>query len=182
MADLMLSGDGDMQAVFANTQRVAPMQGQGGVTYLGLLFLIAFAGILASTTGVLWSSAQQRWKERELLFVGNEFRRAIQLYYQQTPGTVKRYPAKLEDLLKDTRQLTTQRYLRRLYNDPMTSSQEWGLVEAPGGGIMGVYSKSTATPFKQANFKERDADFEKAKIYADWKFVYVPILTHSPMY
>jgi hypothetical protein len=49
-----------------------------------------------------------------------------------------------------------------------------GLVEAPGGGIMGVYSPSEAAPIKSANFRERDQALLEAKTYADWKFTYSP--------
>jgi hypothetical protein len=68
----------------------------------------------------------------------------------------------------------TQRHLRRLYPDPLTGSNEWGLVRAPDGGIAGVHSLSTARPLKAAGFKLRDAEFEGAASYADWKFTHAP--------
>ena len=45
-----------------------------GFTYIGLLLLIAFMGISLAATGVVWSKVQQRQKERQLLFSGNQFR------------------------------------------------------------------------------------------------------------
>jgi hypothetical protein len=116
----------------------------------------------------------QRDKERELLFVGNEFRKAIGLYYERTPGGAKQYPKKLEDLLLDKRQTSVARYLRRLYVDPLTGKKEWGLVKGAGETIMGVYSLSAEVPIKTGNFDETDKDFEGKGSYAEWAFVYLP--------
>jgi type II secretory pathway pseudopilin PulG len=145
-----------------------------GFTYLGVLFFVATMGVMLAATGTLWSTASQREKERELLFVGNEFRKAIGAYYERTPGTVKRYPPTLNDLLKDNRQLTTVRHLRRIYPDPLTATPEWGIIPAPDNGVMGVYSLSKQSAIKRANFLLRDASFEKAGNYSQWRFVYEP--------
>jgi len=67
-----------------------------------------------------------------------------------------------------------QRYLRKIYRDPITGKVQWGLVEAPGGGIMGVYSLSRDAPIKKAGFAEQQEGFGEAGDYADWKFVYQP--------
>ena len=115
---------------------------QSGFTYLAILFAIAIAGVVLAETGINWSQAGQREKERELLFVGNQFRQAIALYYERTPGAAKSYPAKLEELLADGRYNPPQHYLRKLYRDPVTNLQKWGLIIAPEGGIMGVHSLS----------------------------------------
>lgn len=150
---------------------------QNGVTYLGLLFAVALAGVALAATGLLWSTERQREREQELLFAGNQLRQAIASYYIRSPGLVKRYPAKLDDLLKDDRMLSVRRHLRRIYVDPITSLREWGVVMAPEGGVMGVYSLSSAKPLKQAGFSARDAGFEGAARYSEWKFVYRPVLT-----
>lgn len=145
-----------------------------GFTYLVILFFVAIMGAILAVTGVMWSTAQQREKERDLLFVGNEFRKAIADYYERTPGTIKRYPNSFNDLLKDNRQLATVRYLRRIYVDPITAESEWGTVHAPDGGIMGVYSLSTEPPLKHSGFLRRDSSFERADTYAKWRFIYEP--------
>ncbi len=147
---------------------------QSGFTYLTILFVIAIMGVLAAEVGIRWSQESQREKERQLLFVGNQFRHAIALYYERTPGSVKRYPNKLEDLLTDERYGTTQHYLRRIYTDPLTNSAQWGLVMAPEGGIMGVHSSSDAMPIKSANFRLADQDFAGKSKYSDWTFSYRP--------
>lgn len=151
-----------------------PVVANLGFTYLGLLFFIAIMSITLAMAAILWSFAQQRETERELLFVGNQFRRAIGLYYERTPGTVKRYPGRLEDLLQDNRYVTTQRYLRQIYRNPVTGKADWGLVLAPDGGVMGVYSMSEAAAIKTGNFRFEDRALEGAAKYSEWRFVYVP--------
>jgi type II secretory pathway pseudopilin PulG len=145
---------------------------QGGFTYIGILIAVALVGLSLAVTGEVWQTTVQREKERELLFVGDEIRRAIAQYYESTPGTGKQFPKSLDDLLRDNRYPTTRRYLRKVYPDPMTGRREWGLVKGPGDGIMGVYSLSTKTPLKRANFPAQYAAFESAESYAAWLFAY----------
>jgi len=149
---------------------------QAGFTYVAMLIAVAVIGVGLAATSEIWSQSRQREQEQELLFVGDQFRQAIALYYQRTPGAAKQYPAKLEDLLQDKRYLNTQRYLRKPYADPMTGKTEWGLVTAPGGGIMGVYSLSNASPIKRGGFRQRDRTFEGATTYQEWRFLYEPAL------
>jgi type II secretory pathway pseudopilin PulG len=151
-----------------------------GFTYLLALFAVAVAGAMLAAGSVVWHHEAQRAREQELRFVGDEIRRAIGLFYERAPGGAKRYPRSLEDLLRDDRYLVTRRYLRRIYRDPLTAQPQWGLVPAPGGGIMGVYSLSEATPLKIDGFDEADKAFTGAQHYADWKFVYVPALITQP--
>ena len=146
----------------------------GGFTYLALLFILAIMGALWAVAGVLYSSAQQRDRERELLAVGNEIRSAIGNYYERTPGSVKRYPLTLEALLLDNRFLGKVRHLRRLYPDPMTGKMDWGLIRAADGGVMGVHSISEKAPIKRSGFRQRDAGFQAATRYGEWRFVYKP--------
>jgi len=141
---------------------------------MGALITIGVLGAGLAAYGELASHAAQREKERELLFAGNQFRQAIGAYYERTPGAVKRFPQKLEDLLEDKRHPMPQRYLRKMYRDPMTGERQWGVIDAPGGGIMGVYSLSEARPIKAAGFAARDSTLADSARYADWTFSYVP--------
>jgi len=140
-----------------------------GFTYLTVLFIVAILGGGLALVGEMWETAAQREKEAELLFTGHQYRAAIERYYLSGPQ--RQYPRALEDLLKDARMPETRRYLRRLYADPMASKGEWGLVKAPDGGILGVYSLSEEATFKRANFMRRDAALAGAMKYSDWKFV-----------
>lgn len=146
----------------------------GGFTYVALLLGVAVLGVGLAATGEVWSLAQQREQEAELLFVGNQYRRAIGQYFRNTPGGGQRYPERLEDLLEDNRYPMPKRYLRRLYADPLTGRAEWGFIEAPGGGIMGIYSLSKKKPVKRAQFAARDRIFNEASGYDEWRFIYEP--------
>ena len=152
---------------------------QQGFTYLALLIAVAMTAGALAAAGAVYSQAMQREKERELLFAGDQIRQAIALYYWRTPGGAHQYPKSLEALLEDQRWPVTQRYLRKLYRDPLTNTREWGIVEAPGGGIAGVYSKSEEAPIKTANFPARYATFEEARTYTDWKFVFTPEIPNA---
>lgn len=145
---------------------------QSGFTYVAVLILVATLGAVSAAFGELTSHAAQRDREQDLLFVGNEYRRAITSYYQHTPGAINRYPVSLEDLLEDRRYPVPVRHLRRLYRDPVTGGSEWGLVQAPEGGIMGVYSLSSEEPIKSGGFAYRDRALEGAAKYSDWRFVH----------
>jgi type II secretory pathway pseudopilin PulG len=151
-----------------------------GFTYLAVLFLVAIMGAVLAATATVWHTLAQRDKERELLYVGHEFRSAIGLYYERTPGAAKQFPKKLDDLLEDKRQTTLARYLRKRYIDPLTASKEWGLVPGPGETIMGVYSLARAVPVKTGNFDEVDKNFAGASSYQEWKFVYAPKIATPP--
>jgi type II secretory pathway pseudopilin PulG len=151
----------------------------GGHTLLGVMVLLVLVGLALGQAGELWSHARQRDKERELLKVGDEFRRAIQQYYNQSPGLVKQYPPTLEALLKDDRFPVTRRHLRKLYPDPITGSQNWGLVKS-SGGITAVYSISDDSPLKKKHFPVVYEGFEDKNDYGDWKFGYVPVPVAVP--
>jgi len=143
-----------------------------GFTYIGLLIAVAFIGVALAAVGTVWSQTRQREKERELLFVGGQFRQAIDQYYENPPpGKNKQFPKKLEDLLQDDRFPFARRYLRKIYPDPMTGSVEWGLLRGADKSIVGVYSLSDSAPLKTANFDITDAALADKQHYYEWHFV-----------
>jgi type II secretory pathway pseudopilin PulG len=144
-----------------------------GYAYLALLFAVVLMGSAMSGAAAFWSAEQKRERERELLHIGHKFREAIGRYYNRSPG-IKQYPQSLEALLHDTRFPVPQRYLREIYIDPFTNERNWGVIEAPTGGIMGVHSLSEQFSRKIANFDERDQDFKDKRLHGEWVFVYVP--------
>lgn len=66
----------------------------------------------------------ERDKEQLLIDRGEQYKRAIQLYFV----TYKKYPARLEDL-ENTNNI---RFLRRRYVDPFTGKDEWRLIHTNG--------------------------------------------------
>lgn len=142
---------------------------QGGFTYLMALFVVAILGTGLALAGEVWETSVKREREAELLYAGHQYRAAIARYFLSGPQ--RQYPRSLEELLEDPRRPGTERYLRKLYPDPITG-EAFGLVKAPDGGIVGVHSTSEAAPLKTAGFRPRDAALEGAKKYSDWKFVH----------
>ncbi len=145
-----------------------------GFTYLWLLLAMALIGVGLAAAAEIAGTAIRRDKEADLLFVGDQFVRAIALYRASSPVGTPQFPQRLEDLLADKRFPNVRRHLRRVYPDPMTGSADWGLVRAANGGITGVYSRSTAQPTKVANFPKGYEAFAGAASYGDWVFAYAP--------
>ncbi len=156
MASPMWSGEG-------------PAGRQSGFTLLGLLFLVALLGVGLAALGQVWETANRREKEAELLFIGDEYRRALESYYLATPGQEKHFPKTLRELLADPRFPNTVRHLRRLYRDPMTQSTDWGLVKQ-GEEITGLHSLSGDAPFKVDGFRKPYDAFKGAASYRNWVF------------
>jgi type II secretory pathway pseudopilin PulG len=142
-----------------------------GFTYLTVLFAVAILGGGLALVGELWHTAAMREKEARLLYAGSQYRKAIERYYLSGP---RQYPRELAQLIRDPHHPGTVRHLRKLYPDPITGKDEWGLVRAPDGGVMGVHSLSEERPLKSAGFRARDKGFEGAQRYSDWTFVFIP--------
>lgn len=140
------------------------------MTFLGVLFTVAIGGIALAGTGALWQMESRREKEKELLFIGEEYRRAIASYYDNSPGDPQ-YPAQLAELLQDPRFPMPVRHLRRLYPDPMSSDGKWREIRRQER-IVGVASTSVAVPIKIADFPPEQVDFTGAAGYRDWQFIH----------
>lgn len=143
---------------------------QRGFTYIAVLIFVAIMSVGLAATAEVWHTALKRENETQLLFVGGQFRKALVMYYLHAPGPANRYPASLEDLLKDPRYPQTKRYLRKIYDDPMTNSTHWGLLKAANGQLLGVHSLSDGEPAKKSNFSYADRAFEGKTKYSDWVF------------
>jgi type II secretory pathway pseudopilin PulG len=143
-----------------------------GFTYVGVLLLVSVAGLALASTSTVWHFEVQREKERELLFIGNQFRTALDRYAAAPLSTVgPRFPTRLEELLLDNRTPARLRHLRRIYRDPMTGGEEWGLIRTADGQIIGVHSLSDAPAIKQANFSTRDQGLTGRSTYRQWVFM-----------
>ena len=146
---------------------------QNGFTYMGVLMLIAIAGIGMAGVGMVWHQNAQRENEKELLFIGDEYRRAIGSYYENSPSAAKQFPLSLDDLLLDKRFPNTKRHIRKLYADPIARNTEWGLIKQQEQ-ITGVYSLSKLAPIKKFAFADQYEIFSTAVEYNEWKFNYIP--------
>jgi type II secretory pathway pseudopilin PulG len=142
-----------------------------GFTYVSVLILTAIISLTATATIGIGAIAERRAAEEELLAIGQEFRQALASYALATPEGHKQAPSSLQELLKDERSPQLLRHLRRLYADPLTGEEKWGLVLAPdGSGIVGIHSLSEATPIKIGNFEPALQHFTDQPSYRRWVF------------
>ena len=136
-----------------------------GYALAALLVAINILAVLLSVALPAWQTLAQREREAELAFRGEQYARAIALY-QQAFGNAS--PPSLDILVE-------QRFLRRLYSDPMAADGEfepiiaWAGEDAddpttgPAGiGIIGVRSRSQETSLREYNGATR---------YDQWLFL-----------
>src|SRR6202171_6723808 len=142
--------------------------GQRGLVLLTLLIALMLASIALLGALDVWALQRQRLQEEELLFVGNQYRLAIQRYYRI--GRV--LPLSVDDLLEDKRFPVPLHHLRRAYPDPITGKNDW-LFLRQGDRIFGVHSSSDAPTIKRANFPRRYGELANVKTYGEWQFFYV---------
>ncbi len=128
---------------------------QQGVTYIALLLGVAITSAGVAAGGTLWSQVQRREREKQLLWAGDQMRKAIVAYSQFATDPANRFPRELQDLLLDPRSSAPRRYLRQVYEDPITRSTEWGLIRNPQGRIVGVHSRAKGVPLKTGKFGAR---------------------------
>jgi hypothetical protein len=147
---------------------------QHGVAYVALLLGVALTSAAVGAGGSLWSQVQRREREAQLLWAGDQIRKAIVAYSQFAADPANRFPRELQDLLLDPRSSAPRRHLRQVYEDPMTRSTEWGLIRNAQGRIVGVHSRADGKPLKTGRFAAAHANFEVAATYADWRFTAVP--------
>jgi type II secretory pathway pseudopilin PulG len=136
------------------------------------LALIVLIGLMLAMAGEVASTQAQREREAELLFIGHQYRNAIERFFRVN----HRFPQTTTELAQSTDSAAATRYfLRRPYRDPMTGAGDWSLIPAANGGFMGVASTSARAPLKRAGFDWSDTDFDKAEKYSDWAFIYDPL-------
>ena len=100
-----------------------------GYAFLVLMMIVSI--LLISLTAALPSiyTAGQREKEKELIFRGNEYARAILFFHRQ----FGRFPSSVDEILKKT---NGYRFLRRAYRDPMSPGGKWRLIHANAAGML----------------------------------------------
>lgn len=146
---------------------------QSGATFLWALLLLFILTVGLGKFLEIQSTRMQREQENELLWTGEQYRRAIERYYFASPGELKQLPKEVEHLLLDPRLLTMTRHLREAYADPI-SQQPFIEIRDHSGHLIGVRSASNRQPLKQANFEPLHAHFANAISYQQWEFIFLP--------
>ena len=116
-----------------------------GYAMAALLIAISVMAILMTAVMPVWKQDAQREKEAELVFRGQQYVHAIQLYQRTAgPGT---YPPSFDFMVQ-------QKFLRKRYKDPITNSDflplpgvsQANVPGAPAGGAAGsTTTTSTST-------------------------------------
>jgi type II secretory pathway pseudopilin PulG len=105
---------------------------QAGYTMLMVVFMVATMIILATAAAPNLLTEGRREKEAEMVWRGQQYARAIGLYYRK----FGKYPTKIEDLTKQTNGV---RFLRQAYADPMNKDDgSWRFIYVgPNGQLIG---------------------------------------------
>jgi type II secretory pathway pseudopilin PulG len=114
-------------------------RGEQGYAMLLVMFMATVMLLMASAVAINIKTEGRRQREEELAWRGNQYVRAIKLYYQKNG----RWPKNLEDLTKYV--IDQPRYIRKAYTDPMnTDDGSWRLIYlGPGGTLInGVIHKT----------------------------------------
>lgn len=117
-------------------------KGRRGYTLVALLVGVTALAILHAAILPLASAQAQRDREAELIFRGLQYAEGIRIFRRR----FGRYPNNLKEMVE-----LKPRTLRKLWKDPMTNSEDWGLVTLtgappPGGGNPDLGGKLTPTP------------------------------------
>ena len=178
------------KSTIGSSQRLDLM---GGYAMVSLLVGLGIMSIFLSILLPVWNQSAKRDREFELIFRGEQYARAIELYQRRFAGA---YPPDFSTLIE-------QKLLRRMYRDPMTADGDFRLVyfsqveefinesstrdgsdesqeaetreafqvsainfdNREGGRVVGVVSQSDETALRVYNGRQK---------YNEWAFVYVP--------
>lgn len=154
------------------TSNSGPRQ-QNGLVLIAVLLMIMLVGMGALSAAEVWSTTRKRQREADLMWVGDQYRKAIESYWKTTPGARKILPTSVAQLLDDNRFPNPVHHLRKAYTDPMTDGEEFELI-IKNNSLVGVRSSSAEVPLKTANFPLRYLAFADATDYSKWEFVFTP--------
>jgi len=102
------------------TSAVAGTRSEDGFVLLAVLFLVALILITLAVAAPKIAQSIQRDRELELVHRGQQYKRAIKLYYRKFGA----YPSSIDQLM-NTNQI---RFLRKRYTDPMTGKDDWKII------------------------------------------------------
>ncbi|HEX4064374.1 MAG TPA: type II secretion system protein, partial [Acidobacteriaceae bacterium] len=122
---------------------------ESGYVLLAVIFLMVALLIALAIAAPKMAMSIQRDKEMETIHRGEQYRRALQLYYRQYGN----YPTSIDQLLNTN----NVRFLRKRYTDPMTGKDDWkpilfgqahvrplGFFGQPLTGVAGVGTTSAS--------------------------------------
>ena len=93
---------------------------ESGYILIGVIFFVALVLLSLAVAAPKVAAAIQRDRELELVNRGEQYKRAIKLYYKKFGS----YPGTMEQLEKTN----NIRFLRKRYLDPLTGKDDWKLI------------------------------------------------------
>jgi len=144
-----------------------------GLVLLALLLMLVLVGVGALAAGEVWATVRKHEREKELLWVGDQYRKAVMSYWKMTPGGRKVLPTSIAQLLNDDRFPNPVHHLRQAYPDPLQD----GVALEPiliNNALYGVHSSSRQVPMKRALFPRQYEKFASAEDYTQWQFLFQP--------
>jgi hypothetical protein len=117
----------------SSTSKRAYRRGESGYALLFVIFLVASIMLFAAAANPNVLSEGRRQKEEEMVWRGNQYVRAVSLFYRKNG----RYPQNLEELAKPN--AANVHFLRKAYAEPMnTADGSWRLIYvSPTGQLIG---------------------------------------------
>jgi hypothetical protein len=114
----------------ANALRTTRRRKEAGYTLLYAVFLVATMMIAASAVYTRVDTEGRRQKEEEMIWRGNQYARAVGLYFRK----FGKFPTRIEDL---TNQTNGVRFLRQAYTDPMNKEDgSWRFIHVVNGQLV----------------------------------------------
>jgi hypothetical protein len=140
---------------------------------MALLLMLVLVGVSALVVSEITATARAREQETEMLWIGEQYRAAIERYWKATPGPRKVLPSSIDQLLVDDRVPNQVHHLRQKYADPFDPSQDLEAVRW-NNSLVGIHSTVRRSALKRANFPLRYHAFEGAEDSTDWRFLFQP--------
>jgi type II secretory pathway pseudopilin PulG len=116
---------------------------EDGFVLLAVLFLVVLVLIGLAVAAPKMARSIQREKELELVHRGEQYKRAIKMYYAKFGA----YPTSIDQLLNTN----DVKFLRKRYKDPITGKDDWRLIhfgeaKVPPMGLFGQPLGPTGQP------------------------------------
>src|SRR5271170_3730191 len=112
---------------------------EAGYILIAVLFLVALILLSLAIAAPKVAQSIQRDRELELVHRGEQYKRAIKLYYRKFGA----YPSSIDQLI-NTNQI---RFLRKRYTDPMTGKDDWKIIHFGEAHVktQGLFGQPIAT-------------------------------------
>jgi type II secretory pathway pseudopilin PulG len=124
-----------------SARRAAPRtEPEEGFILLAVLFLVVLILIALAVAAPAMARSIQRDKELELVHRGEQYKRAIKLYYKKFGA----YPSSIDQLVNTN----NIRFLRRRYTDPITGKDDWRIIHLGQAKVppMGLFGQPLMIP------------------------------------